>query len=67
MKQASPIQQGPTIDVAGAAVFLGLSQRTVRRLIADRAIPHRRFATLVRFTQQDLDDFVAGSRVSAEA
>ena len=54
----------PTIDVAHAAQYLGVSERTIRRLVAGRAIGHRRLAGLVRFTQGDLDGYVRaiGSR-----
>ena len=64
----SPIgPQSPTIDVASAADFLGISERTVRRLVAEKAIAHHRVVGLVRFTQADLDEFVADSRVPAKA
>ncbi len=66
MTSVSATQQSPTIDVAGAAAFLGVSQRTIRRLVADRAIPHRRMGRLVRFTERDLDDYVETSRITTE-
>lgn len=57
----------PTIDVPEAARYLGVSERTIRRLVASRAIGHRRVAgTLIRFTQSDLNGYVESIRVAAE-
>jgi excisionase family DNA binding protein len=57
----------PTIDVPQAARYLGVSERTVRRLVASRAIGHRRVAgSLIRFTQSDLDLYVESIRVDAK-
>ena len=57
----------PTINVAQAALFLGVSERTIRRLVASRALGHRRVAgSLIRFTQSDLDCYVESIRVAAE-
>ena len=56
----------PTIDVAHAARYLAVSERTVRRLVAGRAIGHRRLAGLIRFTQHDLDCYVEQICVAAE-
>lgn len=66
---ATTVQQTPgtpTIDVQSAARFLGVSERTVRRLVASRAIGHRHVVGLIRFTQEDLDDYVESVRVVAE-
>jgi excisionase family DNA binding protein len=57
----------PTIDVAHAADYLGVSERTIRRLVASRAIGHRRLAGLIRFTQGDLDRYVENISVCPEA
>jgi excisionase family DNA binding protein len=57
----------PTIDIATAAQSLGVSQRTVRRLVASRTISHRRLAGLSRFTQADIDRYVKSISVSAES
>lgn len=56
----------PTIDVAHAARYLAVSERTIRRLVAGRAIGHRRLAGLIRFTQHDLDSYVERICVAAE-
>jgi len=57
----------PIIDVKQAAHDLRVSERTVRRLVATRAIGCRRVAGLVRFTERDLTDYVKSVLVSAEA
>jgi excisionase family DNA binding protein len=57
---------GPTIDVAHAAEYLGVSERTIRRLVSSRAIGHRRVAGLVRFTKEDLAEYTENIRVSVQ-
>jgi excisionase family DNA binding protein len=56
----------PTIDVAHAARKLGVSERTIRRLVANHAISHRRVAGLVRFTEGDLNEYTQSIRVRIE-
>jgi excisionase family DNA binding protein len=56
----------PTFDVEDAAQYLKVSERTVRRLVASRAIRHRRVAGLVRFTREDLENYVESTLVAAE-
>jgi excisionase family DNA binding protein len=61
---ALSVPELPNIDVAQAARYLGLSQRSVRRLVAARAIGHRRPLGLIRFTQRDLDQYIEGVSVA---
>jgi excisionase family DNA binding protein len=56
----------PTIDVAHAAQYLDVSERTIRRLVASRAIGHRRVAGLIRFTPADLADYIENIRVAVK-
>ncbi len=44
----------PLVDVAVAAEYLGVSPKTVRRLVAEKAIPFRRFGRQLRFNLAQL-------------
>jgi len=46
-----------------AADYLALSARQVRRLVAERRIAFRRFGTRVRFSLEDLNEYIEASRV----
>jgi hypothetical protein len=46
------------LDVAGAALFLGTSQRWVRRRIARGLLPHRRFNGRIFFLRDELEEFI---------
>jgi len=46
-----------------AAEFLALSARQVRRLVAERRIAFRRLGTRVRFSLDDLNEYIEASRV----
>lgn len=50
-----------TIDEA--AEFLRLSPRHVRRLAAERRIGFRRLGRCVRFSREDLNEYIEESRV----
>jgi excisionase family DNA binding protein len=56
----------PTIDVAHAAQYLGVSERTIRRLVASHAISFRRVVGLIRFTESDLNDYTERVRVTVD-
>ena len=45
----------PPIDVAAAAIYLGVGERMVRRLVAERRIPIQRVGRFVMFRPEDLD------------
>jgi excisionase family DNA binding protein len=52
-------------DVSQAAKELGVSAITVRRKTRMGEIPHRRMGRLIRFTSQDLQDYIDRSAVPA--
>jgi excisionase family DNA binding protein len=54
-------------DVSQAAKELGISPVSVRRKTKLGEIPHRRMGGLVRYTPQDLQDYVDQSAVPAKA
>lgn len=51
------------VDVAGAAEWLGVDDRFIRRLIAERRITFYKVGRHVRFDVVDLDDFLESARV----
>lgn len=54
----------PTLwDVPRAAERLGVTERWVRRAIAERRIPFVKVGHFVRFRPEDLDDYVNRRRV----
>lgn len=55
----------PSKGIPAVAKHLGVSEHTLRRLVEARAIPHHRVGSLIRFTQQDLQDYVNQTPVDA--
>lgn len=53
------------LDVTGAAAYLGVSQRFMRRLVAERRIAFVKLGRHVRFDVADLDGFIDAGRVEA--
>ncbi|HET9257657.1 MAG TPA: helix-turn-helix domain-containing protein [Pseudonocardiaceae bacterium] len=51
------------LTVSETAVYLNISERFVRRLIAERRIAFHHVGRHVRFAMTDLDDWLAASRV----
>lgn len=51
------------LGVPEAAVYLTISERSLRRMIAGRKIAYTKIGNLVRFEPEDLDAFVASGRV----
>jgi excisionase family DNA binding protein len=52
-------------DIAGAAEFLGLSERFVRRLVQERRVTHLKIGSRVLFDERDLDAFMRAARREA--
>ena len=50
-----PIEAYSVQQVAG---MLGVSPKTVYRLVADNTMPHIRLGAAVRITRQQLEDFI---------
>lgn len=49
------------LDVDGVAERLSVSPRMVRKMIAERRIPHFKVGSLVRFDEQDVDEWLRAS------
>lgn len=54
---------GRLIGVDEAAERLGISARTVRRLVKQRKIRHLRFGRLIRLNVWDVDSFLTNATV----
>lgn len=57
----------PLLDVAQVASVLGLSEYQVRAAVAAGTLPHRRVGRFVRFTEDDLDTYLARIAVDTVA
>jgi excisionase family DNA binding protein len=55
----------PVLTRKDVATNLGLSERTVDRLVAKGEFPHHRIGDLVRFTERNIEDFVTSCRIPA--
>lgn len=53
------------LDVHGLAARLGVGERHVRRLVAERRIPYIKWGHLLRFDPRDVDEWVDAQRVAA--
>ena len=51
------------LDVTGAADWLGVEVRFVRRLVAERRVAYYKVGRHLRFDANDLDDFLDTNRV----
>jgi excisionase family DNA binding protein len=58
-----PIQGLPAVfSVLEAAELLGVSTKTVRRLLANKELSHHRVGRLIRITEPDLIDLLRRKR-----
>ena len=51
------------LDVQAAADWLGVEERFIRRLVAERRVTFYKVGKHLRFDGADLDEFLAASRV----
>ena len=58
----NPPQRG-LIDIAALADRLGVSERFVRRLVAERRLPFFKVGKFIRFDSNDIDRWIATRRV----
>lgn len=55
-------QSAPLLTINDVMARLNVGERFVRRLIAERRIGYLKVGAKVRFTREDVDEFVSGSR-----
>jgi excisionase family DNA binding protein len=53
------------IDIESVATRLGISERHVRRLVAERPFPYVKIGRFVRFDPVDIADWISACRVPA--
>ena len=53
---------GDLLDARGAGDYTGISERFIRRLIAERRVPVHRLGRHVRLATGDLDEYIARNR-----
>lgn len=54
------------MDLPAVAERLGVNERHIRRLVAERRIPYVKWGRLLRFEPDEIDQWLAASRVPAE-
>jgi excisionase family DNA binding protein len=52
----------PLLDIEGIANRLGVTERHIRRLVAERRIPYVKWGHLLRFDPNDIDEWLATMR-----
>jgi excisionase family DNA binding protein len=57
----------PPLTLLEAAAYLNVSQRFMRRLVAERRIAFHKLGHLLRFRVADLDGFLSAGRVEPSA
>ncbi len=62
MKAPKSMPAPRLMSVATVALHLGVSEKTIRRLIDDRHLPIHRVGRLIRISETDLAAFIAHSR-----
>lgn len=55
----------PFFTAASVARYLGLSERTVREMIADGRLPSYKFEGARRIAAEDVDEYIAARRAAA--
>ena len=53
----------PLLDLRSAAAILDLSVCTLRRAVRAGRVPHRRVGGVIRFTEDDLAEYVESCRI----
>jgi excisionase family DNA binding protein len=51
------------LNVRQAAVYLNVTERWIKRAVAERRIPYTRTGRLIQFKREDLDSYVEGNMV----
>ena len=59
---AHPIRNRPLLDIAGCANYIASSVRHVRRMVAERTLPHYKVGHYVRFDPDEIDEWLNSKR-----
>lgn len=63
--QQSPDRRAP-LTTTEASEYLGVTERWIRRAVAERRLPYLKLGRLLRFHPLDLDTYMDARRVEAE-
>jgi excisionase family DNA binding protein len=63
MSTTSQSDRLPLMDLAAVAERLGVNQRHVRRLVAERRIPFVKWGHLLRFDPEEIEEWLDSARV----
>jgi len=63
MPTTVPTNRFPLMDLPSVAVRLGVNQRHIRRLVAERRIPFLKWGHLLRFDPAEIDAWLNTARV----
>ena len=66
-ESTSPFDRRPLLDVNGVAHYLSVSVRHIRRLVAERRIPHHKVGHFLRFDPNDIDAWLDNHRRGPDA
>lgn len=58
-------QPSALMDIGSVAVRLGVTVRHVRRLVAERRIPHLKWGHLLRFDPAEVEEWLEEARIAA--
>ena len=67
MSTTSQSDRLPLMDLAAVAERLGVNQRHVRRLVAERRIPFVKWGHLLRFDPAEIEEWLDHARVRSGA
>jgi excisionase family DNA binding protein len=62
MQPQTAIDRRPLLDIPGVAKYIASSVRHVRRLVAERRIPHIKVGYFVRFDPDEIDRWLQRHR-----
>ncbi|MGH3851615.1 MAG: helix-turn-helix domain-containing protein [Pseudonocardiaceae bacterium] len=62
-----PTHRLPLMDLAEVAERLGVNQRHMRRLVAERRIPYIKWGHLLRFDPAEIESWLDAARVGVGA
>lgn len=57
-----PGRNRPLVDIRGCAAYIASSERHVRRMVAERTLPHYKVGHYVRFDPDELDQWLKQNR-----
>lgn len=63
LRETNSASTPPLLDVAGLADRLGVTERFVRRLVAERRVPFVKLGKFIRFDPRDIESWLEDARV----